>query len=460
MNELCRFVNVRCEQQHYRLNGISFILCRGETIGIACDTTSARQGMIDLLLRRVEATVGHIEWYDPESDMPMHSCLITSECSCLFHDLSVMENLGLLFNYNHFLYSKKKTTVFVREILRDFDLKIDPFEPVYKLPAVDRYLLSMVFAVGSGASLLILADMHKLLQDSNLGIFEGLLRKLTDKGVTIVFTECYCCAPMLVNSRILCLEDNHLVKILHGSAEFETFNQFRANHHPMDMLCREQSSCVQSSGTAVLISNITTANIRRFHISLRPGEICYMIGRNYYEQEFENALFGKSPSFSISWGQNHYRSCSIAQLKKAGIGYFPENIDSIIFPDLNYRENAAVLVLKQISRWGGIIRKSMFNYISRNDRNSDTENISRSDYENRLKCCISRYLLHKWRLLVLHLPSILRSQSEADALRGMIYSLASSGCSVLILIASPSEIISAYDSRIEFDSEGRARMSM
>ena len=147
-------------------------------------------------------------------------------------------------------------------------------------------------------------------------------------------------------------------------------------------------------------------------------------------------------------------------MKKAGIGYFPENIDSIIFPDLNYRENAAVLVLKQISRWGGIIRKSMFNYISRNDRNSDTENISRSDYENRLKCCISRYLLHKWRLLVLHLPSILRSQSEADALRGMIYSLASSGCSVLILIASPSEIISAYDSRIEFDSEGRARMSM
>lgn len=456
MEEICRFVNVHCHEPYYNLGGASFVLQKGELLGISCDSVATRQCIIDLLLNNTTPTSGHIQWSE-QSSSTSNGRLISCDCNGLFRDLSVAENLSMTFYRKRFLYSARRSQQLIELFLKRFELDISPSTLVYKLPLLERYMLNMLCAANSGAQFLILSDIQKQVQNEYFGKLESLIQKLISSGMCIIIMDCYECLRLLTHSRILLFENNQLVRTLQSGIELFDFNQYRLKSADDDVQKQIPHSPLKE-GSFINIRGIETQCIHSFDVCLRPGEIAYLIGKNRYEQEFLDALFGDTPQNQISYEDQTICSGSMSKLIKHGIGYFPRDINSILFPSLRYLENKTILILRHISRFNLVIRKSLYDFLSAHGEENETPKsiMAQQDYESRLSCCVQRYLLLRWHLLIINLPSVSQHQAEVKLLQHLIYSLAEKNSSVLVVVSSPSEIITRFDAKIEFDPQGNA----
>ena len=190
---------------------------------------------------------------------------------------------------------------------------------------------------------------------------------------------------------------------------------------------------------------------------------------------FGNSSFISRPTISrISWGmlysllqgcvvmylpsRNTVTRSKISTLFYAGIGYFPQDVSRLIFPDLNYFENTTIFSLRRISYLGTVVRSAFQNYLLTKQPFSYKEDpkhpFYKINYENRIVAAANRYALYNWRLLVIHLPNINPTGVESRIFQTLIDDLANRGTSVLVVVAASSEILTGADNLFEFDQEG------
>ncbi len=154
----------------------------------------------------------------------------------------------------------------------------------------------------------------------------------------------------------------------------------------------------------------------------------------------------------------HFINAKISTLFYAGIGYFPQDVSRLIFPDLNYFENTTIFSLRRISYLGTVVRSAFQNYLLTKQPFSYKEDpkhpFYKINYENRIVAMVNRYALYNWRLLIIHLPNINPTGVEAKIFQTLINELANRGTSVLVVVAASSEILTRADNLFEFDQEG------
>lgn len=430
------------------------MLCEREMIGISCDMLSTEQCLIDLFLRKTLPTSGCIQWGSGRKPPICH--VISTECRGLVNDLSISENLSMSFFHNKFFYSRRKANRLADTLLQEYHLKYSAQTPVYSIPLMDRYILNILCAVNSGAQILILTNLQKIVTAENIVAFHRLISKLQNQGITFVISESLNYVFPFFSFRVLRFEHGQLVRIWENNAEFRDFQLTHSIitdsiHKPL-----QRSRVLNDAGKYIRIFNIRTSSINKVNLWLNPGEICYICGNNRYEDELVDALFSEEPHFSMDINGHVIHSCDMANLIKNGIGYFPQRIQSVLFPDFSYTENQNLLILRKIAYFSQIIRKSMDSYLGRalNKGNNAPGIMAKQSYENQLKCCLQRYLLVKWKLLVIHLPSFYKNQTESILLEKLINDLSETGCVVLVIVSLRNEVISAFDSFIEFDENG------
>ncbi len=220
-----------------------------------------------------------------------------------------------------------------------------------------------------------------------------------------------------------------------------------------------QKRSVSSPNTSTItISDIHTSHIHSLFMNLQPGEITYLVGKGLYEYDFLNAIFGEVPRCRINLGNKDFINAKINALFYTGIGYFPQDVSRLIFPDLNYIENTTIFSLRKISHLGIVIRSVFQNYLLTKTPFSYKEDPKHSfhkiNHENRVVAMANRYALYNWRLLIIHLPNINPTGVEAKIFQTLINELANRGTSVLVVVAASSEILTRADNLFEFDQEG------
>lgn len=160
----------------------------------------------------------------------------------------------------------------------------------------------------------------------------------------------------------------------------------------------------------------------------------------------------------INLGNKDFINAKINALFYTGIGYFPQDVSRLIFPDLNYIENTTIFSLRKISHLGIVIRSVFQNYLLTKTPFSYKEDPKHSfhkiNHENRVVAMANRYALYNWRLLIIHLPNINPTGVEAKIFQTLINELANRGTSVLVVVAASSEILTRADNLFEFDQEG------
>lgn len=458
MEELFRFINVSCETSRFYLRNFSFMFGRGELIAISSDTTSAKDALVLLLTRQIEPTSGKISW---NAKGGAHS-LISYENHLLYKHLSIAENLSLTYpSSNRFFFSQKRNSLNARLILEKYGIFWDVNKPVYSLTKLQQYILSIVKAVYLGAEYLILSDVVRLHYDADFSLLRDLVRTLLEYQISILLTDSYQ-NPLFICSdacRILRFEGGMFVRLVNGQEDQYIYDSYRSYDSSAYASVYPQKNVPLSIDfSSITISDIHTNHIHSLSMNLQPGEITYLVGKGLYEYDFLNAIFGEVPRFRINLGNKDFINAKISTLFYAGIGYFPQDVSRLIFPDLNYFENTTIFSLRRISYLGTVVRSAFQNYLLTKQPFSYKEDpkhpFYKINYENRIVAAANRYALYNWRLLIIHLPNINPTGVESRIFQTLIDDLANRGTSVLVVVAASSEILTRADNLFEFDQEG------
>lgn len=457
MLEAMRFINVCCETPTYNLKYFNYVFAQGELVVVSSDMTSTKDALIALLTQRTLPTAGRIDW----NVAPSQPCLITYNEQFLYKDLSVAENFTLTKASPQMrLYSQRQGIQETETFLRKYDVYYDANKPVYSLTKMQQYILCALKAVYLGAQYLILSDVVQLNYASDLAVLQHIVKKLLQEGISVFLTDCYenplfSCATA---QTILRFEGGSLVQVFKSQEDFyayENYHQFIQNTPPAH---GGDSALPWNSGSPIAINISQQRHIRKLALTLYPGQITYLVGHGLYEYDFIDALFDTVPRYTLTMGREVYQDMPIERLVKVGVGYFPQNVDALIFPHLDYTQNTTMLVLKRISYWGLVIRNTLEKYMLAKTvreyplcRNTP---FYTANYENRVITAANRFVLNNWKLVVVHLPNINRLSLEAKVLQSMIYKLSHSGASVLVLTATKNELLTRVDARVEFDKHG------
>ena len=402
MEELFRFINVSCETSRFYLRNFSFMFGRGELIAISSDTTSAKDALVLLLTRQIEPTSGKISW---NAKGGAHS-LISYEDHLLYKHLSIAENLSLTYpSSNRFFFSQKRNSLNARLILEKYGIFWDVNKPVYSLTKLQQYILRIVKAVYLGAEYLILSDVVRLHYDADFSLLRDLVRTLLEHQISILLTDSYQ-NPLFICSdacRILRFEGGMFVRLLNGREDQYIYDSYHSYDSSAYASVYPQKNVPLSIDfSSITISDIHTNHIHSLSMNLQPGEITYLVGKGLYEYDFLNAIFGEVPRFRINLGNKDFINAKISTLFYAGIGYFPQDVSRLIFPDLNYFENTTIFSLRRISYLGTVVRSAFQNYLLTKQPFSYKEDpkhpFYKINYENRIVAAANRYALYNWRL--------------------------------------------------------------
>ena len=240
-------------------------------------------------------------------------------------------------------------------------------ETVGRLEAGQRQLVAIARALSLDARLIIMDEPTTSLSSSEAARLERLIRRLTERGVAIVYISHKLDEVRRLANRITVLRDGKRIvtREAEGVGEDEMVRLMVGRN-----IERVELSALEAGAPEVLrVENLSVEDPERpggrrlsnVSLTLRRGEILGLAGLiGAGRTELLLALTGaleRPVSGRILVGGSEYRPASPAEARDAGIVLLPEERKSqAIFPDLAVSENVTVGSLPKVSRLGWIDR--------------------------------------------------------------------------------------------------------
>jgi len=441
MRELCRFLDVSCDSQRYQLHHLNTLLFRGELLAVSADNVSTKECFVRLMTRELAPTSGRIDWADPAaaSSPPCRWSVISAESSLFCGNLSLAENL-IRPDGARLIYSRKRAESQARALLAELELDYPVSKPLRGPSDRDLYLLSIVKAYSLGSRFLLLTDYSLFTQSAERERLRKLVRILLGKEITVILLDGLTVFQGESFSRMLRFEAGYLVQTLYGAAEMR-LSVRRQTHGAFQIPAEELSG-----GTLRLECRLSPRQ-REAVLSLRPGEVSYLIADRLQQRQLADDVFGSCPSCRVGLPDGTVLSGARPDvLLENGVVYFPQDIRRVLFPNMTFRGNATFLALKAASRAGFLIRENVLRCITADHARLHggepvRQALSAFSYELQFESVVNRYLLYPWKLLILRLPYLTSFQTETAELRRLIDDLSARRAGILILISSPEEMI-------------------
>ncbi len=275
----------------------------------------------------------------------------------LFPNLSVAENIAAhkYAGYGLRLVGWRETYEIARRVVRELDIELDLQKPVRELSVADQQLVAICRSIASEAVILIMDEPTAALTHYETQRLFSFLRKLADRGVSVLF----------ISHRLdEILEIGERVTILRDGAKVGTY---AAGELDRNTIVRLMTGKDVTSGrpqdytrpeTEVLRTEALTREGRYKDVSfsLRSGEILGLIGpRGAGRTEVALSLFGLDPpdSGTILVQGKAVQIHNNREAIRLGIGYLPENrlLEGLVL-DQSIENNTVITNLAQIlGRW-------------------------------------------------------------------------------------------------------------
>jgi ABC-type sugar transport system ATPase subunit len=454
MRELCRFLDVSCDSRQYQLHHLNTLIFRGELLAVTANNVSTKECFVRLMTRELPPTSGRIEWADPAvpGSPPCLWSVISAERSLFCANLSLAENLirpdgaGLL-------YSRKKAEARAAAVLAELELDYPVSRPFGEPNDRDLYLLSIVKAYSLGSRFLILTDYALFTQEAERERLRKLVRILLKKEITVVLLDGLTVFHGEPFSRMLRFENGFLTQTLYGAAEMR-LSVRRQTRGAFQIPAQD------FSGGALRLECRLSPRQREAVFALRPGEVSYLIAARLQQRQLIENVFGDLPCCRIGLPDGTVLADAQPDaLLENGVGYFPQDIRRVLFPNMTFRDNATFLALNAALRARFLIRENvlrclMDDHASLRGGEPTRQALSSFGYELQFESVVNRYLLYPWKLLILRLPYLTSFQTETAGLRRLIDDLSARRAGILILISSPDEMIFPCHSAWEAQEDG------
>ncbi len=452
------------------LDRINVEMNKGEIFGIIGENGAGKSTYVKILSGIYIPTEGEVEFdnekvfiRDPITAKNIGITIIPQEFN-LISDLNVYENvfLGIEETNGKIVLNSKNMAKITQEMLNELEADISPYDKIQDLSVADKQMVEVAKAMVHESKLLIMDEPTTVLTPKEIEILFNLMKKLKDKGVTIIYISHKLQEIKKICDRVMILRDGKQISV--GPTD-ELNEQEMARR----MVGRELSQIFPEKTTpkkevVLEVNNLTIEDMfEDVSFDLRKKEILGFSGLvGAGRTELAEAIIGirKIDSGSIhAWGEEVTIKSPEDALKQ-DIAYLTEDRQGIgILTNFDIAENIALASLKKYSRFlvnSKKVRENTQKYIK--DLNIKAASI-RSQLEffsggNQQKVSLAKCLDTDPKILILDEPTRGIDVNAKREIYFIIHDLVKEGVSC-ILISSELEEVIGMCNRVVVMRQGR-----
>lgn len=358
-----------------------------------------------------------------------------------------------------------------RRLLKEVGLEVDPQTPLERLSSAQQQLVEVAKALSVQAQLILFDEPTAALAPAESARLFGLIRKLRDAGVGIVYISHRLEEVFALADRATVLKDGQ------GQGTFplaELTSQRLINlmvgrelnpHQPRsDAAPAESRAVLQVRGLGDPLGGAPRKpRLENLSFEIRAGEVVGLAGLvGAGRSETALALFGARPGCTgeILVDGRKVRPRSPAEAIAAGIGYLPEDRKlSGLFLEMSIADNLASAAGKCFGSWvyrGGEQRAKARELCGalRVVCRSPDEPVKNLSGGNQQKVILARWLLANPRVMLVDEPTRGVDVGAKAEIHQLLYEQARRGTAVVVISSDMLELLAVSD-RILVMCEGR-----
>ncbi len=348
------------------LDAVDFDVRPGEVHALIGENGAGKSTLIKILSGEISGYAGEVRVDGAPRRMESPREAIEAGIAVIPQELQLVSSLSVAENI--FLGRPRSLLPGAAKALEALgETHVAPDETVGHLEAGQRQLVAIARALSLDARLIIMDEPTTSLSSSEAARLERLIRRLTERGVAIVYISHKLDEVQRLANRITVLRDGKRIvtREAEGVGEDEMVRLMVGRN-----IERVELSPLEAGAPEVLrVEDLSVEDPERpggrrlsnVSLTLRRGEILGLAGLiGAGRTELLLALTGaleRPVSGRVVVGGSEYRPTSPAEAREAGVVLLPEERKSqAIFPDLAVSENVTVGSLPKISRFGWIDR--------------------------------------------------------------------------------------------------------
>lgn len=455
------------------LDDVDLEVRRGEVMALVGENGAGKSTLMKVLAGLHSMDSGQIFIDDvmakidsPAQSRDMGISFIHQELN-LAPNMSVAENifLGREKPSKKFFLDRGKTNQEAKRLLDMVGLKVSTGTLVKNLSIAQRQMVEVARALSMNSSLIVMDEPTSSLTDNETDVLLSIIKRLKQRGVSIVFISHRLKEVFKISDRITVLRDGKNAGVFTtADVSEEKIIQVMVGREIKDLFDKHQADI----GMPVLeIKNLSTENfLEDINFHVRAGEILGFAGLvGAGRTEVMQSVFG----IDTKRTGDVYINGQKVDIKdpydaiKAGIGYVPEDrkLQGLIL-QMTVKENITLANLEQVShRWlldNSRELKVAGEYIEKLDiktphKEQKVVNLSGG---NQQKVVIAKWLAIKPRVLILDEPTRGIDVGAKREIHYLMSQLAGQGVAIIMISSELPEVLGMSD-RIIIMHEGRIK---
>lgn len=455
------------------LNDISFSVKKGEIHGLMGENGAGKSTFIKILTGIYEKDEGKILFENKECHF--HNALDAQHAgiSTIYQELNMIPYLSV--SENIFLGRYPKNSLGIdwstmdqsaQRMIDDLGIDIQVKNKLNEYGTAKQQIISIIRAISLDASIIVMDEPTSSLDAHEVEILFGIMDKLKDQGITILFvshrlSEIYAKCDRLTILKDGGYEGTYEIKEI---SELELVKKMIGNRSP-EIKNKKNARDLSKKETVLEVQNMKRApyvNDISFHV--RRGEVLGLAGLlGSGRTELVRLIFGcdqkDSGDLFIEGKKENIKTPEDAVKKK--LAFCTENRrEEGIFPFVSVKNNIAVCSLQELTKGlfinnaartemaDGFIKKLRIKTFSREQL---IKNLSGG---NQQKVLLARWMATKPKLIILDEPTRGIDVGAKGEIEKIVRELSEEGISILYISSEIQELIRNCD-RVMVLREGR-----
>ncbi len=354
--------------QHRVLQNVTFRLHPGEAVAVIGENGAGKSTFVKILAGAIRQDSGElrlgrtpVSFHSPRDALRHGIAFIPQELAYV-PQLSVAENILLgRWPQRAGMLTPGMLVRRAQEEVARFGLTIDVVRPMSSLKLADLQLVEIVKALARRAKIILLDEPTASLTEAESGLLIGVLRRLLQEGVGIVYISHHMDEVFRFSDRVDVFRNGELVaserpsETNHNALITHMLGQAEEQFDPLPPQIVTRPPILELTGW----STEGVSSLRDVSLVVRPGEIVGLFGiRGSGTDLIAEGLVGRRADIS---GRLAVGGCIFGMFKRpiearrAGIAYVPaeRKKDGLIL-GLSIRNNLSLLVLHMLARSGVI----------------------------------------------------------------------------------------------------------
>jgi ABC-type sugar transport system ATPase subunit len=446
------------------VDNVSFSLQRGEILALVGENGAGKSTLTNMLGGVLNPDLGRIILEEKEASFHSSHDAIREGISMVFQELSLVGNLSVAENIfanrhpvgpiNNIRWRKLYRET--EDLLRRFNLDLDPIAPVKRLSMGQQQILEILKAISTNPIVLILDEPTSSLAEAEIDYLFQNIRKLQDQGMSFIYITHKLSEVFQIANRVMVMRDGKYVgtekvgdvteadlvsmmvgreiKNLYGAA---SRNTMAPEYFRVENFCRENA-----------FHNIT--------FGLHRGEILGFAGLvGAGRTDLAQSIFGAKPKDSgqIYMDDKPVKISGPRDAIKNKIAYLTEDrIGLGLFLSMQIRDNLIAPFLKQLSSTIGFMKKKLIDRHVR-EKVEDFAVATPSIYQkilnlsggNQQKCLVAMWMGIRPKVIIFDEPTRGVDVGARVEIYQKLRELASAGTGIIMISSDMPELIGMCD---------------